>query len=751
MKVLHLIGGGDVGGARVHVLSLVKEMSKYIDVKIVSFRPGMFADEAVSMGINIEIVKTGNIVEDIRRVVEIIREGGYEVIHSHGAKANMTAIIVKHITNLPTVTTVHSDYRLDYLESFTKQMSYGLINTVALRFIDYYVGVSNNFKNMLIERKFKPDRIFTVYNGIDFNRNFPQYDRGQFAEKYNLDLSGKDIVVGVLARLYPVKNLQTFVMAAKEVLKENPDIKFIIGGDGEDKKSLEEKAKELGISDRVFFPGWIDDPCEFMSNLDINVLTSISESFPYSILEGALLKKATISSDVGGISDLIDSGENGFLFDAGDYRKLAEYILKLVNDDSLRKLLGERIYQKASELFSLANMCKTQLDIYRRVIDAHSSNLDRVSRKDKDLYDVIISGYYGSGNIGDDAILTAIINDLHAYKKDVKVLVMSRNPIETKKAYNVDSINRTNPFRVLWAMKNAKLFINGGGSLIQDIKSTRSLMYYLATIWLAKKLGLKVMIYANGIGPINRQNNRNRTRKVINKVDVITLREDMSREELAELQIDKPRITVTADPALTIEAAKDSEIDRVFINEGIGLSGPFIGFSVREWGDYARYGDAIAQVADYMTQKYGIKAVFIPMHFPGDLIVIENIVSKMKEKGYIIRNRYNGNFVLGIIKRMELLVGMRLHALIFAASTGIPVIGLEYEQKVGGFLKYIGQASQASAGHVKELEYGKLKEIADDVWNKRSEIKGELEKITAELKQKALDNARIAIELIDGR
>ena len=127
MKVLHLIGGGDIGGAKTHVLHLVKELGKYIDVKIVSFRPGVFADDAKAMGINIEVVKRGNIFRDILRVIEIVKEEGYQIIHAHGAKANMIAIVVKCLTKIPTVTTVHSDYRLDYMHSLVKSLSFGLI------------------------------------------------------------------------------------------------------------------------------------------------------------------------------------------------------------------------------------------------------------------------------------------------------------------------------------------------------------------------------------------------------------------------------------------------------------------------------------------------------------------------------------------------------------------------------------------------------------------------------------------------
>lgn len=368
MKILHLIGGGDVGGAKFHVLTLVRELGKYIDVKLVALRPGPFAEDARAMGIDVEVVNTGNIFRDIKKITAIIKKDGYEAIHCHGAKANMLGAITRRFVNIPTVTTVHSDYRLDYLQSLPKRLSFGVINTIALRFINYYVAVSNNFKNMLVKRGFKAERIFTVYNGIDFSKEPTPYSREEFAKKYGLDIKSDDILVGILGRFDPVKGMDTFIRAAKIVVSRSPSVKFILGGEGKQRKELENLASSLGISSNVLFPGWINNAHEFMNCLDINVLTSLSESFPYVILEGVLYKRATVSSNVGGISDLIESGKNGYLFEPGDYKKLAEYLTELVNNDSLRREMGERIYRKASAEFSLDNICKTHLDIYKNIL-----------------------------------------------------------------------------------------------------------------------------------------------------------------------------------------------------------------------------------------------------------------------------------------------------------------------------------------------------------------------------------------------
>ena len=744
MKVLHLIGGGDIGGAKTHVLYLVKALSQSIDVKIISFRPGIFADDAKEMGIDVEVVKTGNIFKDIKAVINIVKQEGFEIIHSHGAKANMIAIAVKYFTKLPSITTVHSDYRLDYMHSIIKTLTFGSINAIALRFIDYYIAISNNFKKMLIKRRFNPINIFTVYNGVDFENPTKIYSRRGFAEKYKINLLDTDIIVGIAARLYPVKSISTLLDAANIAVRENPNIKFIIGGEGEERKMLEQKAHSLGLNNNVFFTGWLNDPYELMGIVDISVLTSISESFAYSILEGARFKKATISTCVGGIPDLIENGENGYLFDPGDYVKLAGYILELASNPEKREMMGAKLYEKAKNTFSLQNMCETQLDIYRTILKRHD-----LLKKTKLKYDTVIAGYYGFNNIGDEAMLEAIMHDLRACGDDIKTVVLSNNPMETRLLYETYSVKRINLIKIISLMKTSKMFMFGGGTLIQENTSTRSLIYYLGMIWIAKKIGLKIMLYANGIEPINKLINKKLTKEILNKADMITLREEGSRAELQNLGVNKPQIVVTSDPAFNIKPCSETEIENIFAAEGINYHKPIIGFSVRKWYGYKNYMEIIAKLADYTAEKYNACPIFLPMQHPDDLQITKLIVTKMNHKGHIIKSKYNASQVMGITSRMDILIGMRLHALIFAVSLGIPVIGLVYEPKVQWFLEYIG-IKEVSAGDVKTLEYETLKNLMDYTWTNKDKLKNQLNCIVPELKEKSTLNAKIAIEVING-
>lgn len=745
MKVVHIIGGGDTGGAKTHVLYLLNELSRHIQVKLICLRPGVFADEARDMGIDTSVVKSGNIFSDIHKVTEIILQGGYDIVHSHGAKANMFSLMAKRRIGIPTVTTVHSDYRLDYMHSFTRRMTIGLFNSIALRFIHNHIAVSENFREMLINRKFNPLNIYVLYNGMDFSIPATNYSRSRLIEKYKLDIKDDHVIVGIAARLYPVKSIETIVRAARLVKNKNPKVKFLIGGDGEDRKRLEAMTANLDLKDTVFFLGWLDDPNELMSSIDISVLTSISETFPYSILEGAKFQKATISTCVGGIPDLIEHGKNGYLFEPGDVERFSELILELAADEHKRAAMGESLYKKALSTFSVENMARTQRSIYEDILEKQA-----VAQEGRKLYDAIISGYYGYRNIGDDALLMSIINDLKRYKPDIRLMILSKAPAVTSKDFNVASISRFSMLRIFRAMKNTRAFIYGGGNLLQDNTSTRSLFFYLSMVWLAKKHRLKIMFYANGIGPLKKKVNRLLTKEIMNQVDVITLRETLSFEELRSLDIGKPKILLTSDAALTVTDGRDNIDTGIRQQLGLHKDKPLLGVSLRKYPgnenvEHEKYESVIARAIDIMAEKYGAWPVLFPMQHPNDVPILENVAGKMTSKCTVVKEKLNIFQTYDLISGMHMLLGMRLHALVFAAVASVPMVGLVYDPKIEGFLDCV---KQPSAGDVRMLELEPLLKLMEDVWHNRDAISRQLDEIIPALKEKARENARVAVELI---
>lgn len=740
MKVVHLIGGGDEGGAKSHVLQLIQELGKHIEATLVSFRKGKFHDDAAAMGIDARIVKTGNILSDLKKTLMIVQAGNYDIIHAHGAKANMMASIIKRITGIPVVTTVHSDYRLDYMHSIMKRLSFGIINMVALRKINYHISVSNNFKEMLISRGFNPQRIYSVYNGIPFDNEIDSCTRKEFFKRFRIPFPEDCVLIGIMARLHPVKDHETFLKAAAEVVKVNPSARFLIGGPGDELlPHLTQFTEKLGLTPYVYFSGMIDRPFDFFQNIDINVLTSISESFPYVILEGARFAKVIVSTRVGGVADLIEPGTNGYLVEPRDWKSLGTYLTELSIDKQKREKMGRTLKEKAERDFSLKNMCKRQLSIYDTILKTEKS-----IKSDGKTYDIAILGYYGYKNSGDEAILRSTLDSLKKIDPNLTFLVLSKNPKETKKLYQVDSIYRFNIIKVAKSLKKTRLFLAGGGSLIQDNTSTRSIWYYLTILQLAMKYGTKVILFANGIGPIKRSFNRIRAAKILNKLHSISLRDSESYQEIKALGISKPNIYVTSDPAILLSSSDKTHIDELFSNEEIPQNKKLVGFSIRKWAD-SNYLDHIAEIADYCVEQLNAHPVFIPMQYPLDFEISQLIRKRMKHPSSIIKHMYPPDVMLGLTGRLELMVGMRLHSLIYAASQCIPLAGLIYEPKVSAFLNEI---KQPSAGIMENLNKNKICQVVDEVWKNREEIKKELAKSNERLQMMAESNIIMVYKLL---
>ena len=686
MKVIHLISGGDSGGAKTHVLSLLQNLNKTITAQLVCFRDGPFAEEARAMGIPTMICGGNNIPHLRRELTAYIKEGGYQLIHCHGSRANMIGALLREPTGLPVVSTVHSDYKLDYMGRPFARLTFGAINAWALRHLDYRIGVSDAMVDLLIDRGFPPDRFYAIYNGIDFTPAPSQGDRLAYLRGLGADVEENSVVVGIAARLNPVKDMSTLIRGFAEGHKSCPRLRLVIAGDGEERQKLEDLAKELGVEKEVTFAGWISGGMDrFYSALDVNALTSLSETFPYALTEGARFHLATVATAVGGIPYLIDQDVNGYLFTPGDWQTLGRYLAALGNDDALRHEMGEKLYEKASSKFSIQSTVDTQLHIYEEIIRRHN-------RPKRDRDGVVICGAYGRGNAGDDAILEAILQEMRAIDPDMPITVLTKDPKATRLTYRVRTAGRMDVLTWKKAMRHAGLYINGGGSLIQDVTSRRSLWFYLHNIQAAHKAGCKVQMYGCGIGPVLREQHRKLAASVLNaSVDVITLREPDSLKELQSMGVTKPEILLTADPALTLPAASEDEIDSVLLRAGIPPHGKYLCFALRNWKGFEDKAPLFAQAAKYAYETYGLTPVFAAVEKHLDPVAGRLAAAGLDIPHYFLDDAGSAGTIIGALSRMQAVVSMRLHALIFAAGQGIPLAGVVYDPKVSAFLRYIGQ------------------------------------------------------------
>lgn len=361
------------------------------------------------------------------------------------------------------------------------------------------------------------------------------------------------------------------------------------------------------------------------------------------------------------------------------------------------------------------------------------------------MSEIVISGYYGFANAGDEAMLAAMIEVLTDLDSSVKITVISGNPAETMKKHGVAAVYRLNYPEIIRALAKSDLLISGGGSLLQDVTSNRSLYYYLSIMMLAKQLGKPVMLYAQGIGPVCGSLARGAMRYIGNMVDLITVRDEGSRDELKRLQVTKPQIYVTADPVLAIHPV-DKAIGRNILRKvGVEGASPLVGIAVREWKDWSHYKQVLAQTADKIVEEFGAKVVYLPMQYPEDVAVAKKINRRSRHAAALLNEEYTTSELLSLVGNLDMLISIRLHALIFAGVMHVPMIGISYDPKIDRFLESVGDHQ---VGNLKNVTTDGLLTKVRQLWPDIEREKRPQDERLNSLREKAFRNAELAIELI---
>jgi len=357
---------------------------------------------------------------------------------------------------------------------------------------------------------------------------------------------------------------------------------------------------------------------------------------------------------------------------------------------------------------------------------------------------IVLSGYYGFDNAGDEALLTAISNSLRAVDATTEITVLSGNPERTAVVHGIRAVSRVNPLVLVKELSRADLLISGGGSLLQDVTGPLSIPYYLGIVVLAKLLNTRVVFYAQGVGPVGRRISRWLIKLVANRVDLITLRDAASAELLRAIGVHRPPMSVTADPVFALRPAAE-EVSRAesYLNDlGIDKNQGIIGVSIRYWNTFS--DQQMARLLDKLAEK-GHPLLLIPLQHPVDLEYSYQIKRLMKSTVTIADAQFTSTELMGLISHLRLLVGMRLHSLIFAACVGTPFEGISYDPKVDTFLRQFGKTPLFdSAGFNLQAVVDRVNQAIISRDDKASII---LEQ-AAELKEKADQNARLVLSVV---
>jgi polysaccharide pyruvyl transferase CsaB len=354
---------------------------------------------------------------------------------------------------------------------------------------------------------------------------------------------------------------------------------------------------------------------------------------------------------------------------------------------------------------------------------------------------VVISGYYGFHNLGDEAVLAATAGELRRRRPGVEIAVLSASPRETARAHGVRGVSRRDPREIVPTLRRCDLFLCGGGSLFQDATSWRSPWYYLSILALARRLARRTVVYAQGIERFRRAHVRAAVAYLLDRVDLITVRDAASQAVLAEIGVRRPRAVLSADPSLllTPEWSTAAEAERARWGEGA-----VFGLALRPWGR----GEAIRAAADaarILAARLGVRWVLLPMHPPGDLAVAEALAAYLGRAAVVARTPLAPREMLALIGSLDLLVGMRLHALLFAASQGVPIVPVAYDPKVDALARDLGEPTpvRASAVSAGDLAHA-IEEAAADRQTRRARLLAAV----AALRERAALSPRLAADLL---
>ncbi|MGK7376444.1 glycosyltransferase [Planococcus sp. 1R117A] len=360
MKILHMISGGETGGSKKHLLQLFHESP--VEMELLLLTEGPFAEEARKQGVTVTVIPQKNRFDQStsRKILAFIQQNGFTLVHSHGAKSNFLINSIRRKMKIPWFITVHSDPSLDFLhQPKAVNQFFTFLNKRALRNADHLFAVSEKFKTMLVEMGMKASKITPVFNGIEFHETIPAYDKKQIRAQF--DTAETDFVFAIVARLHPVKGHEVLLKAFSKL--ENNKWKLWIIGDGALRKTLEARAKELEIQEKVQFLGTRNDVDQLLYAADVSLLTSYSESFPLVLLESADMGTPVIATDVGGVSALVDHGKTGWIIVPGDEESLLQAAKAAISSDT--STMGRQLREFAVNNFSNANLQKKLLSTYR--------------------------------------------------------------------------------------------------------------------------------------------------------------------------------------------------------------------------------------------------------------------------------------------------------------------------------------------------------------------------------------------------
>lgn len=400
LRVVHVIGGGDIGGVMTHLVPLLVSLrERGLDLQLLCLGGGGFAEEASRRGIPTQVLPmTGPF--DPRVLPRLRRElgrGSWDIVHTHGSRANLPVRVMRSPHPRPGAapcpryfTTVHSDLLLDY-RSRVRASLYGVLDRATLSAVDQMVCVSEDLRARLLRRGYPASKLVVIRPALELDPRRPLPEERAAACRPSAggqvqDLPGKADLpeamaaidapearwVGTVARLVGVKDIDLMVRSFREVASAMPAARLAIIGDGPERPALAKTAAELELEGRVAFTGRVPTIWPALRRLSVYWVTSISEGLPLSIMEAMSTGLPVVATAVGGIPEVIEEGVSGFMVSRADREAgrvdMAQCVLRLLRDPQLALAMGQAGAARVAEDFVPAAAARRYELAYRRAV-----------------------------------------------------------------------------------------------------------------------------------------------------------------------------------------------------------------------------------------------------------------------------------------------------------------------------------------------------------------------------------------------
>ncbi|MBQ4506561.1 MAG: polysaccharide pyruvyl transferase CsaB [Firmicutes bacterium] len=730
-KILMALMGLDIGGAETHVVELSKELLRRgFDVLVIS-NGGVYEEELEQAGARcfhapLNVRKPLPMLRSLLALRRLIRDEKPDVVHAHARIPAFLCGILHRRMGFPFVTSAHWVFTTEGL--LGKLTNWG----------EQTVAVSDDIRDYLKDNYGIPDEnIIVTINGIDTERFSPEISGEKVLAEFGF--SAARPVISYVSRMDESRALvaRQLVAIAPRLRERIEGLQLIIAGGGDaydDIKAKADAANEAAGEVYIAMPG---------ARTDINEIAAAGDLFvgvSRSALEAMAAEKPVIVAGNEGYIGLFDESRLQISRDTNFCcRGCEESSEKLLERDILRAMLGLSADDRKAlgsygrsvinEYYSVGRMAADCEEAYRRVLASHTK--------------VVVSGYYGFRNLGDDSILLALKEDLQRACPGATLTALSKRPAETKERCGIQAVDRFSPFAVRKAIKSCSCFVSGGGSLLQDHTSTRSLLYYTWLIRMAWRFGKPIMFYANGIGPVSDPKNRERVREVSEMANIITLRDSASCEELRSMGVRNENVFVTADPVYAVGKGDPGRGRTLLEERGIDPGKRLVGVSVRFAKGMEMNREAFARFCDEVSNDAEI--VFIDMQQPADGEASAAVKALMKSPAREIDSPYSPQDLMDMIACMDAVVSTRLHSMIFAACSGVPALGIDYDPKVRACAESLGMPL---IGTLSDFDPASAAGDLRTVLSERESYAHRIRAASEELSAKAAENNRLFRELI---